>query len=256
MSQHGSISLMVAKPWSPIPDGHSSQTMSHAANYMEQRVGAVVHDFNNSLQAIASALMVLQNRLGSGRTDEIDRLMSAALSSADRASANARRLTTYLRSSRALLEVVDVNELLSANKPIFQSLVGDDIDFELRLAPEKLAIYCDPDELQSAVLNLVVNSKHAMPDGGFILVETVKLGSDEIGLQVADNGAGMSPTCMENACNAFYTTKSPQNGSGLGLWSVKDFTERLCGELVIHSVEGSGTSVQIRLPHLKGRPSE
>jgi signal transduction histidine kinase len=182
--------------------------------------------------------------------------MGAALTSADRASANARRLTTYLRSSRAVLELVDVNELLSANEPILQSLVGDDIDLELRLAPEKLAIYCDPDELQSAVLNLVVNSKHAMPDGGFILVETVKLGSDRIGLQVADSGVGMSAACMETACNAFYTTKSPEIGSGLGLWSVKDFTERMCGDLVIHSVEGSGTSVQMRLPRLRGCPPE
>jgi signal transduction histidine kinase len=252
MSQHSPVSL-TARPWSPPADGESSPTISLSQNDMEQRVGAVVHDFNNSLQAIASALMVLQNRLGTGRTDEIARLMEAALSSADRASTNARRLTTYLRSPRVVFEIVNVNELLSGNEPILRSLVGDDIDFELRLAPDNLAIYCDPDELQSAVLNLVVNSKHAMPDGGYILVETVKLGPDRIGLQVADNGLGMSPACIENACNAFYTTKGPQNGSGLGLWSVKDFTERMRGNLAIHSVEGAGTSVQISLPRVHGR---
>jgi len=213
------------------------------------RFSADVHDLSNSIQAIAFTLMALRARLPQEATGGLDTLMKAALRSTQRACEQSQRLTKLLHAPQCVLEVIDVHSFLRTTQPILRNLVGANIDLKFTLSPEIIEVYCDPMELESAVLNLVINAKQAMPAGGRILIETSTSQSDDLMcLKVADDGCGMSPSCAENACNAFFTTKQHANGTGLGLWSVKDFTERMGGRLRIHSIEGAGTSVQLQLP--------
>lgn len=233
--------------------GIVSRFTEFSVSSAEKRVSAAVHDFNNALQAIACTLAALQMRVRPETDVENARLIEAALASTSRARTQARRLTTSFRSPGAAMEAFDVHALLRSNETILTNLVGENVDLGFKMADEDISIFCDVTEFQSAVLNLVVNSKQAMPTGGRILVETSTIGRDGVAVHVTDNGCGMSAACIERACTAYYTTKTQQNGTGLGLWSVKNFTERAGGELDIRSAEGLGTSVRMMLPRVRTR---
>ena len=234
-------------------EGIFAQSVECPTSADEKRLNAAVHDFNNALQAVACTLAALQMRLRAEPDAENARLIEAALTSTNRARTQAQRLTTSLRSPGAVMEAFDAHALLRASETILTNLAGENVDLDFKLAEEDISIFCDATEFQNAVLNLVVNSKQAMPTGGRILIETVRMGRDWMAVHVTDTGSGMSAACVEKACMAYYTTKAPQDGSGLGLWSVRDFTERAGGELAIRSAEGLGTVVSMSLPRLRRR---
>jgi len=218
------------------------------------RVGAAIHDFNNSLQAIVSVLNLLQCRISPGSIKDFDRLMEVAMTSTNKAHVQARELASGLRNRAARATPVALDDFFASLQPLLAAIAGDEVALEMRLKAGHAQTVCKRQDLENVLINLVRNARDAMPDGGTLLIETiavVRSGSEDtgyVGLQVADTGTGMSPAAIEQACQPFYTTKGPVQGSGLGLWSVKDFTERHDGRLSIHSLEGQGTAVQILLP--------
>jgi len=232
----------------------SHLTAASAPDLADRRVGAAIHDFNNSLQAIVSVLNLLQCRISPGSIKDFDRLMEVAMTSTSKAHMQARELASGLRNRAAQATPVALDAFFSSLQPLLAAIAGDDVALEMRLKAGSAETICKRQDLENVLINLVRNARDAMPEGGTLLIETIAIARSGpenpgfVGLQVADTGSGMSPAAIEQACQAYYTTKGPVQGSGLGLWSVKDFTERHDGRLSIHSLEGEGTAVQILLP--------
>jgi signal transduction histidine kinase len=222
-----------------------------APDEMTRRVGAIVHDFNNSLQAIASVLALLQHRAGCGGLGDVNRLMTIALESTDKAHLHMRRLTAVMAAPPAAAVPVDVNALLADCASLWGILLGEKTELVLRLSAQAVTLVCDRQGLEDMILNLVVNARDAMPEGGTVTIETAVLdlpgGGRRVALRVSDTGTGMSPDCAARACEAYFTTKGARDGSGLGLWSARCFAQSHGGELAIESVEGAGTSIRILL---------
>ncbi|MGM4896916.1 sensor histidine kinase [Tardiphaga sp. 839_C3_N1_4] len=218
------------------------------------RVGAVIHDFNNSLQAIVSVLNLLQCRISPGSIKDFDHLMDIALTSTDKAHLRVRELASCMKERASSARPTVIDDVVRSLQPLLVATIGDDIAVNLRLAAHGKKVLCEARDIENVLVNLVNNARDAMPAGGALLIETVVVPPGEersysfVGLQVADTGMGMSPDAIEYACRAYYSTKGPAKGSGLGLWSVKDFTDRHGGQLSIRSSEGLGTAVQILLP--------
>lgn len=221
---------------------------------MDCRVGAVIHDFNNSLQAIVSVLNLLQCRISPGSIKDFDRLMDVALTSTDKAHLQVRELASCMKERASSEQLTVIDDVVRSLQPLLVATIGDDIAVNLRLAAHGKEVLCEAGDIENVLVNLVNNARDAMPAGGALLIETVVVAPGAngcrgfVGLQVADTGMGMSPDAIGKACRAYYSTKGPANGSGLGLWSVKDFTDRHGGKLSIRSSEDLGTAVQILLP--------
>ncbi|MET4214783.1 ATP-binding protein [Bradyrhizobium sp. LA2.1] len=158
---------------------------------------------------------------------------------------------------RARLESAFRYEMVRSIDSLIAATIGDSIALRLNLAAINVQVACDPQELESAILNLAINARDAMPSGRTLTINTVAVLDEDccpaapaksVEIQVKDSGEEMSPQTIKRACDAFYTTKADRHGSGLGLWSVKVFAEGLRGGVDIESVEGVGTTVRIRLP--------
>jgi signal transduction histidine kinase len=217
-----------------------------------------VHDFNNMLQLVLSSLDLMQGRLERGSTSELARPLRVASMSAERVVDLARRLLKrspqYLRQR----ETVKVNEVLLGMVDLLGVALGDSIELTLRLDDLPLPILSETHELENAVLNLVINARDAMPNGGRLVIATSRV---EIAPRVesgdprphariciADTGCGMSRHQIERAFDAFYTTKPAGRGTGLGLSTIKHFVDRYGGQVQFESVLGRGTVVMLDLP--------
>jgi signal transduction histidine kinase len=237
-----------------------SEPQAKAANAdkLDYTVDAMAHDFNNSMQGIISVLSLLQERIRRGSTEDIDRLLEVAFSSADKARQQVRRLLPQSARSLATARPVNVNSAIESIEILLTSLLGKSIEMRMQLVPHDLHVCCDEQQLENAIVNLVINSRDAMPNGGKLLIQTntAELSLDDNGLRpggyvairVMDTGAGMTSETAAHAFDPFYTTKRSCSGSGLGLWSVKEFVVQLGGQVVVHSVVGEGTSMLMFLP--------
>jgi PAS domain S-box-containing protein len=231
-----------------------------------QLTGGLAHDFNNLLAGIVGALELLQARLAQGRSDGIERYANAAMSSAQRAAALTHRLLAFARRQPLDPKAVDVNALLASVADLLDRTLGPSINTEFVTEGGLWRTLCDPNQLESAILNLAINSRDAMPDGGRLVVATANASldlaqaasvgavaaGDYVTIAVSDTGTGMAPNVISRAFDPFFTTKPLGQGTGLGLSMVYGFAKQSGGHVTIRSEEGSGTTVTLYLPRHEG----
>jgi PAS domain S-box-containing protein len=232
-----------------------------------QLTGGIAHDFNNLLQGITGSLNLIQKRIEQGRLAELDRYISGAMASAGRAAALTHRLLAFSRRQPLNPRAVRVNPLVSSMEDLLRRTLGERIDFNLELAPDPWPTMCDPNQLESAILNLVINARDAMPDGGRLKLETrnatvdgtrrpgLKAG-EYVCISVADTGTGMSADTIAKAFEPFFTTKPIGQGTGLGLSMIYGFVRQSGGFVDIASELQVGTTVCLYLPRFRGTPDE
>lgn len=234
-----------------------------------QLTGGIAHDFNNMLTGVISALDLIKMRMASGRTDDIERFMDAANTSAQRAASLTQRLLAFSRRQPLDAKPVAINQLVSALRDLLQRTVSEQITLTLELCEADPWICVDANQLENAILNLTINARDAMPGGGALVVRTRVLPSDEslhprsaaavsqVCIEVQDTGCGIPESVMSKVVEPFFTTKPIGQGTGLGLSMVYGFAQQSHGRLLIDSLAGQGTTVSMRLPeHARTEPSE
>ncbi len=235
-----------------------------------QLTGGIAHDFNNLLTVISGNLDMAARRLGSGADPRVLRAIGSATIGADRAATLTQRLLAFSRRQPLAPKAIDPNALLAGMSELLHRTLGETIEVETRLAAGLGRIEADPHQLESAILNLAVNARDAMPEGGRLVIETsaARLGpgqaqqGDEIVpgtyfvISVADSGTGMNADTLRRAVEPFFTTKEVGKGTGLGLSMVYGFVRQSGGHLRIDSEEGRGSRVQICMPRMQAQPGE
>ncbi len=229
-----------------------------------QLTGGIAHDFNNMLTGIIGSLDLIQRYIGEGRTEDIGRFAEAAVASANRAAALTHRLLAFSRRQSLDRQPLDPNNLVRSLEELIRRTKGEHIELKFDLAPGVWPVNTDAGQLENALLNLVINARDAMPDGGELLIETansyldgndistlepVKAG-DYVMLGVRDNGSGMSPRVLAKAFDPFFTTKPIGQGTGLGLSMIYGFAQQSGGHATLSSEPGQGTCVRLYLPRL------
>jgi PAS domain S-box-containing protein len=230
-----------------------------------QLTGGIAHDFNNLLTGIVGSLDLLQTRLSQGRTDNVARYINAAMTSANRAAALTHRLLAFARRQPLIPKGVDVNQLVVSLEDLLRRTIGEAIDLKIVASDDLWSTLCDPNQLESALLNLAINARDAMPDGGRLTIATanVRLDSvtaespalspgDYVCIDVADTGVGMSAEVAARAFDPFFTTKPIGQGTGLGLSMIYGFARQSNGHVTIDSKLAQGTSVRLYLPRHQG----
>jgi PAS domain S-box-containing protein len=230
-----------------------------------QLTGGIAHDFNNLLTGIVGSLDLLQTRLDQGRIDNAARYIDAAMTSANRAAALTHRLLAFARRQPLIPESVDANQLVVSLEDLLRRTIGETIDLAIVAADDLWRTLCDPNQLESALLNLAINARDAMPDGGKLTIATANarlegasadnpalLPGDYICISVTDTGTGMSAEVAARAFDPFFTTKPIGQGTGLGLSMIYGFARQSNGHATIDSRLGRGTTVRLYLPRHRG----
>ncbi|MFA5898542.1 MAG: PAS domain S-box protein [Hyphomicrobium sp.] len=224
-----------------------------------QLTGGVAHDFNNLLTIITGNLELL----GDANDEASARLLlKRAADAADMGAALTKRLLTFARRRRLTPQVLDLNELVLGLMEILKRSIGEPITLTTILAGNLWKTKVDPSEVENAILNLAINARDAMPNGGALIIETRNVpayappftddGREFVLLSVADTGEGMPPDVLERAFEPFFSTKEPGRGTGLGLSTVYGFAEQSDGHAAIQSTVGRGTTVNLYLPRADG----
>lgn len=235
-----------------------------------QLTGGIAHDFNNMLTGIIGSLELIRRRVSRGHTEDLNSLVDLGVTSANRAAALTHRLLAFSRRQSLDSKPVDMNHLVDAMDELLQRSVNESIHLQLRLAGDLWTAEADPNQLENALLNLVLNARDAMPDGGTLVVETSNqqldtsftnahenlLPGDYVVLSVSDNGCGMPETVISRAFDPFFTTKPIGQGTGLGLSMIYGFSKQSHGHVSIKSEVGLGTTVQLFLPRFQGLREE
>ncbi|MCB9959015.1 MAG: CHASE domain-containing protein [Rhodospirillaceae bacterium] len=225
-----------------------------------QLTGGIAHDFNNLLSVIVGNLDLVEPQVQSD--PRAAKRLQAALDSALRGAELTRRLLAFARQQPLEPQAIDLNRRLPELEAILTRMLGETI--QMSVAPGRQLWWCvaDPSQVDNALLNLAINARDAMPNGGNLVIETANITIDEsaiakelevspgdyVMLAVTDTGTGMSPEVLERATEPFFTTKEVGRGSGLGLSMVFGFAQQSGGYLKIYSELGHGTSVKIYLP--------
>ncbi|GGC48186.1 PAS domain S-box protein [Chelatococcus reniformis] len=231
-----------------------------------QLTGGIAHDFNNLLQGITGSLDILGNRIAQGRTADLGRWLTGAKLSAERAAALTHRLLAFSRRQPLDPRPVRANPLISSMEDMLRRTLGEGVELELVLAGGLWLTRCDPNQLESAVLNLAINARDAMPAGGKLTIETCNVHLDSlyaarqrdlkpgqyVCVCVTDTGIGMTKETIARAFEPFFTTKPLGQGTGLGLSMVYGFTRQSEGYARIYSEVGQGTTIKLYLPRHRG----
>lgn len=234
-----------------------------------QLTGGLAHDFNNLLAGISGALEMVGTRLRQGRVADVDKYVVAAQGATRRASALTHRLLAFSRRQTLDPRPTDVNALVNGMTDLIQRTVGPAIRVETVGASGLWPTLVDGSQLENALLNLCINARDAMPDGGRITIETANRWLDRSGarlhdvpegqymsLCVTDTGTGMAPDIIAKAFDPFFTTKPIGQGTGLGLSMIYGFAQQSGGQVRIYSEIGKGTTVCIYLPRHYGDSGE
>ena len=247
----------------------ASLCQSQKMEALGQLTGGIAHDFNNMLTGIIGSLDFMRRRMTAGHTDDLDSYMDTASAAAERAAALTQRLLAFSRRQSLDPKPADVNDLIRSMSDLIERAVDEKIDFQLALAPDLPSGVVDTHQLENAILNLALNARDAMPDGGALTVETSVVDLDAVqaairpGLSpgrylviaVSDTGVGMAPELIEKVFDPFFTTKPLGQGTGLGLSMVYGFARQSGGAVRVHSQVGMGTSVKLYLPTTYARPT-
>jgi len=231
-----------------------------------QLTGGLAHDFNNLLAGISGSLELMQTRMQQGRLNDVERYIAAAQGAAKRAAALTHRLLAFSRRQTLDPKPTNVNRLIDGMQDMIQRTVGPSITVEAVGAGGLWPVLVDPSQLENSLLNLCINSRDAMPDGGRITIETANRWLDEraakkqdlpegqyLSLCVTDTGTGMPPEVIARVFEPFYTTKPIGEGTGLGLSMIYGFAKQSGGQVRIYSEVGKGTTVFIYLPRHYGQ---
>ena len=234
-----------------------------------QLTGGIAHDFNNLLTGIIGSLELLEVRLRQGRTADIQRYVAAAQGASKRAAALTHRLLAFSRRQTLDPKPTDVNRLVMDMEELIRRTVGPQITLEVVTAGGLWSTLIDASQLESALLNLCINARDAMPAGGRITIETANKWLDDhaaaerdlppgqyLSLCVTDTGTGMTPEVIARAFDPFFTTKPIGQGTGLGLSMVYGFVRQSGGQVRIYSEVGHGTTICLYLPRHYGDASE
>jgi PAS domain S-box-containing protein len=234
---------------------------AHKMEAVGQLTGGLAHDFNNLLTGIFGNLELLQARIAQGRIGEVDRYVTAARGAATRAAALTHRLLAFSRHQTLAPVPTNANRLVTGLEELIQRTVGPAIAVKTVLTGDLWPTLCDPNQLESALLNLSINARDAMPDGGSLTIGTANVRLDEraagerdmapghyVTVCVSDTGTGMPPDVAARAFDPFFTTKPIDKGTGLGLSMIYGFARQSGGHVRIHSHMGSGTTVRLYLP--------
>ncbi len=247
---------------------------SHKMEAVGQLTGGLAHDFNNMLAAISGSLEMIRMRAAQGRTADLDRYVETALASTNRATALTHRLLAFSRRQTLDPKTADLNTLIAGMTDLYRRTVGPSIQIETELADGLWPTLCDPNQLDNALLNLVINARDAMPDGGHLLIRTANAdlngvratpgdgfpdpvsGGEYVTVTVDDTGTGMVPEVLGRAFDPFFTTKPLGQGTGLGLSMTHGFVQQSGGQVYLRSAPGQGTTVSIYLPRYLGAMDE
>ncbi|HRF10236.1 MAG TPA: CHASE3 domain-containing protein [Xanthobacteraceae bacterium] len=226
-----------------------------------QLTGGIAHDFNNMLAIVIGSLSLMQKRLSRGNTD-VSRYADAAMEGAQRAATLTSRLLAFSRQQPLMPVTLDLNKTVAGMSELIRRTIGESIQMETVLAGGLWRALADASEVENAILNLCVNARDAMPEGGKLTIETANCYLDEnyaaahadveagqyVLIAVTDTGTGMSPEIISRAFDPFFTTKPSGKGTGLGLSQVYGFVKQSGGHVKIYSESPQGTTVKIYLP--------
>lgn len=226
-----------------------------------QLTGGLAHDFNNLLTGISGSLEMMQVRTAQGRMDDVDRYLKAAQGAVKRAAALTHRLLAFARRQTLDAKPTNVNRLLGGLEELVRRTVGPSVQVEVVGASGLWPTLVDPNQLENAILNLCINARDAMPDGGKLTIETSNKWIDEraarrhdlpvgqyVSVSVTDTGVGMTPEVIAKAFDPFFTTKPIGEGTGLGLSMIYGFARQSGGQVRIYSEVGQGTTMCLYLP--------
>lgn len=231
-----------------------------------QLTGGIAHDFNNMLTGIIGSLELLRRRLARGRTEDLDSLIDLGVTSANRAAGLTHRLLAFSRRQSLDSKAVQMNTLVLSMGELLQRSLNESIRLDMQLDDQLWIAEADPNQLESALLNLVLNARDAMPDGGQLVVKTLNQHldadftqaytnldpGDYVVLSVHDSGCGMPEAVINRAFDPFFTTKPIGQGTGLGLSMIYGFSKQSRGHVTIDSEVGKGTTVSLYLPRFVG----
>ncbi|HRN88803.1 CHASE3 domain-containing protein [Hyphomicrobium sp.] len=226
-----------------------------------QLTGGIAHDFNNMLAVIMSGIGLAQKRLQRGQ-DGAEEFLNGALDGANRAATLVKRLLAFSRQQPLAPKAIDANKFVAGISELISRALGETIQMETILGGGLWLTHVDPVQLENSILNLCVNARDAMPDGGCLTVETANCHLDDryarlhpgipagqyVLIAVTDTGTGMSTDILEKAFDPFFTTKDATKGTGLGLSQVYGFVKQSGGHVKIYSEIGQGSTVKIYLP--------
>ncbi len=230
---------------------------------VDQLTGGIAHDFNNMLAVVIGSLDLLKRRLGADDA-RAKRYIDSANDGARRAATLTQRLLAFSRQQPLQPELIDANKLVNGMAELVRGSIGASIRLEVVLAGGSWRVHADLNQLENVLLNLAVNARDAMPDGGRLTIETQnahldgRYAADHPGvpagqyvlIAVTDTGSGMPPEVIEKAFDPFFTTKAVGKGTGLGLSQVYGFVKQSGGHVKIYSELGRGTTVKVYLPRL------
>jgi PAS domain S-box-containing protein len=266
---NATLEQQVAERTEELRRNEEALRQSQKMDAVGQLTGGVAHDFNNLLQIIIGNLETLQRHLG-GESGRLQRSASNAMKGAQRAAALTQRLLAFSRRQPLDPKSVNVNVLVSGVSELLQRTIGEAVSIESVQGAGLWQVEIDPNEFEAALLNLAVNARDAMPDGGKLTIETANahidgayaaahaevLPGQYVMVCVSDTGTGMDAQTLTQAFEPFYTTKPVGKGTGLGLSQVYGFVKQSGGHVKIYSELGQGTTIKLYLPRLTGTPAD
>jgi signal transduction histidine kinase len=266
---NATLEQQVAQRTSELMEVEANLRQAQKMEAVGQLTGGLAHDFNNILAGISGSLELMQTRLAQGRIGDLDRYLTGALGATRRAANLTQRLLAFSRRQTLDPKPADLNRLIAGMQELINRSVGPAIGVETVAAGGLWTCFVDVGQLENALLNLCLNARDAMPDGGKLTIETGNRWLDEragkergvaagqyISLCVSDTGTGMSPEILARAFDPFFTTKPTGQGTGLGLSMVHGFAGQSNGAVRIYSEMGQGTMVCIYLPRFLGETAE
>jgi light-regulated signal transduction histidine kinase (bacteriophytochrome) len=264
--RHG-IMEVVIRGLRKVADLNDRLRQSQKMEAVGQLTGGLAHDFNNLLTGIIGSLELIGHRLGQGRLADLDRYIGAAMTSANRAASLTHRLLAFSRRQTLDPRPLDVNRLISSMEDLIRRTTGPGIHVETVASGGLWRTLCDANQLENALLNLAINARDAMPEGGRLTIEATNARLDDdyadlhpdviagqyVAISVTDTGSGMAAEVKARAFDPFFTTKPLGQGTGLGLSMVYGFAKQSNGYTTIYSEIGQGTSVRLYLPRYLGK---
>jgi signal transduction histidine kinase len=246
----------------------ASLRQSQKMEAVGQLTGGLAHDFNNLLTGISGGLEMTKARLSQGKPDSVDRYITAAQGAVKRAAALTHRLLAFSRRQTLEPKPTNINRLIAGMEELIRRSVGPAIHIEVVGAGGLWATLVDPNQLENALLNLCLNARDAMPEGGRLTIETANRWLDEraardrdiapgqyVSLCVTDTGTGMAPDVAAHAFDPFFTTKPLGQGTGLGLSMIYGFARQSGGQICIYSEVSKGTTMCLYLPRHHDDPN-